>query len=191
MYKEFIQHNLPRYQFTARCVRTGALFISFGREKSKSNAVVFLTELLKHLKKHKVNLKKVKIQTDNGKEFTNGYLNKKSDFTKIIEEFCIGHRLIPPGAKTWQSDVETSHRLIEDELYSYETFESLSIFYEKAYNYISFFNLKRINKYKKGTPINILKENSLEIDEKVLLFKPILLDDNVDYYKSYLKELAS
>lgn len=191
MYKEFIKHNLPRYQYTARCIRTGALFISFAREKSISNSVVFLTELLKHLKKYNVDLKNVKIQTDNGKEFTNGYFARKSDFTKIIEEFCRVHRLIPPGAKTWQSDVETSHRLIEDELYSFETFDSLSIFFEKAYNYTRFFNCRRVNKYKKGTPLSILKEISSNIDENVLLFKPILLDNNVDYYKSYLKELAS
>ena len=192
MYKEYIEHKLPKYQFTARCVRTGALFISYANEKSLSNSIVFLTKLLEHLKDHNIDLENFRIQTDNGKEFTNGFNQKVSDFTKIIENICkMKHRLIPPGAKTWQSDVETSHRLIEDELYSFETFASRSTFFKKAYQYTEFFNCERVNKYKNGSPKQILKDIAPEIDDNVLLFKPIYLDYNVDYYKKYLKKLSA
>lgn len=32
-YREYIRHKLPTYQFTARCVRTRAMFLSYAKEK--------------------------------------------------------------------------------------------------------------------------------------------------------------
>jgi len=52
------------------------------------------------------------VQTDNGTEFTSPWNSPKvTVFTKVVER-CLGavHHLIPPGAKTFQSDVESSHR---------------------------------------------------------------------------------
>jgi len=192
LYSELVLHKLPKYQYTARCIRTGAIFISYADEKSISNSITFITKLLLHLKKFNVKLEGYKIQTDNGREFTNGFRERESDFTKIIEKICkMYHRRIPPKAKTYQSDVETSHRLIEDEFYCYERFYSKNDFYDKAYKYVEYFNLKRFNSYKNGSPKDILKELCPEINEEVLLFKPIYLDDEVDIYKNYLKQLAS
>jgi len=42
-----------------------------------------------------------------------------SSFTKMVESVPgLLHETIPPGAHTYQADVETAHRLIEDELYN-------------------------------------------------------------------------
>ncbi|MCM8796640.1 MAG: hypothetical protein NC923_01965 [Candidatus Omnitrophica bacterium] len=49
------------------------------------------------------------------------------------------HTLIPPGRKTYNSDVETFHKLIEDEFYRIEAPTSLDDFLAKAYAYT--FNL--------------------------------------------------
>jgi len=61
------------------------------------------------------------------------------------------HTTIPPGAHTWQSDVETVHRLIED-----ESFSSRDDFLKKASSYSLWFNVARKNSYKENqTPWEI------------------------------------
>jgi hypothetical protein len=57
------------------------------------------------------------------------------------------HHTIPPGAHTWQSDVETAHRLIEDEFYEVETLSSRDDFLAKATTYNLWFNAVRKNSY--------------------------------------------
>ena len=51
-----LHHHLPKYQFTARCVRTGALFFSYAREKSVTNAALFLLHLHQHLQSYGLSL---------------------------------------------------------------------------------------------------------------------------------------
>ena len=192
MYASFIVHRLPKYQITARDVRTGALFYSYAIEKSSTNVVMFILELASHLEKHKVDLKEVTIQTDNGSEFStpwNSILD--SAFTKAVEHIMKSrHVRIPPGAKTWQSDVEASHRLIEDELYSCEVFSSKDSFFKKAEEYQRFFNLQRNNSYKGGSPKEILQSTDSTIDPEVLIFKPVLIDTLYRKYKHVFKDLS-
>jgi hypothetical protein len=188
MFKEFVQHKLPKYLYSARCMRTGAYFISYGEGLGMSQSITFILLLLKHLKKHGIRLRECRIQTDNGSEFI-GNTRKKEDsrFTKIIEKnWKMVHRLIPPGAKTWQSDVETAHRLIEDELYAYETFNSKSEFFKKSAQYIDWFNTGRNNSYKGGSPKQIIQEIDAAIDMKVLHFSPVLLENYFEEYYNYI-----
>lgn len=189
MYREYIRYNLPKYQFTARCVRTGALFVAYATEKSLLNACIFIILLIEHIKKYYPDLKVIIIQTDNGTEFTAPWNSiKDSIFTIILEKYeHLIHRRIPPGAKTWQSDVETSHRIIEDEFYSYELIDSYDDFFKKAEEYVTFFNFKRFNTYKNATPKELLEELSPEIDENILYFKPVLLDNFIEKYKDYMR----
>lgn len=178
MYGHYIDYKLPKYQYTARCIRTGALYISYGRFKTQMNSCLFLAYVVNHIKNHGYDLDGFRIQTDNGSEFI-GSMNKKtpSAFTELIESADMIHRRIPPGAKTWQSDVESSHRLIEDEFYSYEMITSFNNFFYKAAQYQKDFNTVRHNSYKGGTPQEILEQVSPSSDPAVLVLKPILLDD--------------
>jgi len=57
---------------------------------------------------------------------------------------------IPPGAHTWQADVETAHRLIEDEFYEVEKFTSKTDFLKKLTTYTLWFNVDRKNSYKEN-----------------------------------------
>ena len=113
-YPAFLCFRLPKYQITARYVRTGALFYSFAMEKSSTNTTMFILLLGEHLAAHGIDLQEVTFQTDNGSEFTTPWNSLEvSPFSKAIDHiFHANHVRIPPGAKTWQSDVETSHRLI-------------------------------------------------------------------------------
>jgi transposase len=187
-YDDYKRYNLPKFQFTARCIRTGAIFIAYGRELTTTNAVIFINYVLRHLKKHGIVVRI--IQTDNGIEFIqNWQMKNKSEFTKAVETFVSEHRLIPPGAKTWQSDVESSHRLIEDELYAHQVFNSAADFFNKAKQYQSHFNTARKNSYKFGkTPNDILKEIAPEIKSKIMKLDPIILDNYLEKY--YFKKAA-
>ena len=193
MYREYKEHKLPRYQFTARCVRTGALFVCYAREKTVTNAAIFIMLLYYHLLKYKINLANCTIQTDNGTEFTSPWNTlKKTIFTLFIEKAARAeHRLIPPGAKTWQSDVESSHRLIEDELYAAESFSSLSSFLKQAKKYTSNFNLDRKNNYKKGTPIELARLTYPDISKEIFKFTPVILDDKLKEVKDELAQWAA
>ena len=108
--------NLPKYQYTAREVTSGFQFLAYADELSIAYATEFIRIILEHLKNHGVNLKGIRIQTDNGSEFI-GSWNKKgiSAFTEVVESYEAQHVTIPPKRHTFQSDVETVHRIIEDE----------------------------------------------------------------------------
>lgn len=181
-FREYKQYKLPKFQFTARCIRTGALFFAYGRELTVTNAVIFVTYLMKHLIKYGISVRV--IQTDNGTEFIqNWQMKEKSEFTRRVEKFGVKHRQIPPGAKTWQSDVESSHRLIEDEFYAHVSFDSITDFFNKAAIYQKNFNFIRENKYKYNmSPKMILEAISSNTKISSLKLEPIILDKHIDKY---------
>lgn len=192
MYAEYKYHKLPKYQFTARCVTTGALFFAYAWEKTVTNAAIFLLLLTKHLERFAITLEGRHIQTDNGSEFTAPWNSLKVTIFTLVAEVLnkSEHRLIPPGAKTWQSDVETSHRLIEDELYACETFVSRNDFYRKAARYQQSFNTQRYNSYKGGTPAQLLRKKEPTINLKVLKYKPYLIDAQLRLVKDDLARIG-
>ena len=192
-YGAFTVFKLPKYQITARCVRTGALYYSYAMEKSSTNTTLFILRLGEHLERYGVDLSKTIFQTDNGTEFTTPWNSiEKSVFTNAVElEFKSSHRTIPPGAKTWQSDVETSHRLIEDEFYACEYFYTRHDFLRKAAEYQRWFNHERNNTYKNGTPASILHSISEDIDPSVLVLKPIIVDTIYRRYKNRIRDFAA
>ncbi len=64
----------------------------------------------------------MRLQSDNGVEFTNKYISnidepKKHALDKLCEEYGIRHVLIPPGEKELQGLVERSHRQDDEELF--------------------------------------------------------------------------
>ena len=101
------------------------------------------------------------------------------------------HRTIPPGAKTWQSDVETSHRLIEDEFYAFEEFPTRFQFFRKAAAYQRWFNCERNNSYKPGTPWEIMQQAQAKYAQEVMILKPILIDTIYRKYKNTFRALAA
>jgi len=81
--------------------------------------------------------------------------------------------------------------LIEDELYSCETFSSKTSFFRKAAEYQKLFNLSRNNSYKGATPKELLQSATSHIDPEVLIFKPILIDTYYRKYKTLFRELGN
>lgn len=172
--------RLPKVQYTARDVASGAQFIAFAYERSLCYSTLFAQIVLAHLKACRVQLKGSRAQTDNGSEFI-GSWNAKDDssFTKTVHSFNgISHTTIPPGAHTWQSDVETVHRIIEDEFYEVETFKNKQDFLNKATAYILWFNIARKNSYKENkTPWEIILEKNPKSNPNIPLLTPVFLDE--------------
>lgn len=114
--------------------------LAFGREHNdlpKDPALrpaLSLPRIQQHLDRCAVSLRDLVWQTDNGGEFKGEFPNALGDSQ---------HVRIPPSAHTYQSDVETVHRLEEDEFFDLEDFSSRGDFLAKAHTYRLYFNLVR------------------------------------------------
>ena len=104
--------ELPVIQYTARDVRSGLLFWAFAERRSAAASAVFAARIQQHLDRYGISLRDLVWQTDNGGEF-------KGDFPHALGDSQ--HVRIPPAAHTYQSDVETVHRLEEDEFFDLES----------------------------------------------------------------------
>ena len=172
--------GLPKVQYTAREVVSGLQFIAYAQERSLTYSNVFVDQIISHLKECGVNLKGCRFQSDNGSEFIGSWQAKEdSIFTKTVEATeGLTHTTIPPAAHTWQSDVETVHRIIEDEFYEVEASKSRDDFLAKATVYNLWFNVARTNSYKQNkTPWQIIRERDPNISPRVALLPPVFLDE--------------
>ena len=173
-----LQH-LPRYQYTFRETVSGLQFVAFSQELAGVYAELFGKRILDHLKNCGIEVSKTTVQSDNGSEFAADWkATASSPFTLAVESFGATHRTIPPGAHTWQSDVETVHHLVEDEFYRVERFRDREDFLKKAATYQLFFNVMRPNGSKaQKPPLEILRERWPEVPDAVVLLPPVFLDD--------------
>jgi transposase len=172
--------RLPEYQYTARDVRTGTTYFAFSETRDSTSATIFVRYVLEHLAACGANLSTVTVQTDNGSDLI-GSANKKASTTSAFEAMVaflgVTHVRIPPASPTWNSDVETFHRLCEDEFYDIETFADRRAFFEKAATYQLFFNTERKNSWKQDkTPLDLLRELAPLIDaDRAVNLPPIAL----------------
>ncbi len=161
--------GLPRYQYTARDVSTGLLFLSYSAELSLSYADLFAQRIIDHLRRCRISMDGVTWQSDNGSEFVGSWQAKNdSAFTRTIQavegQF---HRTIPPGAHRFQADVETVHSLMETEFYEIEQFADCGNFLDKAATYSLYFNLARLNSGKENkTPWELICQKYLEAHQR-------------------------
>lgn len=177
---------LPRYQITARDVRSGAMWFAYAEENTSTNAALFAVYLAEHLKHYGVELNYVNFQSDNGSEFIGSMtkIKRPSAFEQALADYGIHHRRIPPSSPTYNSDVEAAHRLIEDEFYECEEYHDAAQFYAKAYAYQLFFNYERINMLRKSKPVDILNTAAGKfINPEVFNLPPPLLDPAVHCFK--------
>jgi len=121
----------------------------------------------------------VSIQTDNCREFVGSWQQKgPGAFTRLVENrYHAVNRTIPPAAHTYQSDVETFHRLIEQELFLVESFHNRSDFLDKVCTCQLFFNYARTNSYKRyQNPISIIRQRDPAINPAIAMLQPIFLE---------------
>lgn len=150
--------GLPQYQYTARDVSTGLLFLGYSNELTLAYATIFAERIIQHIQACGLNLDQATWQSDNGSEFIGSWQARDdSAFTKAIQRIPgQAHRTIPPGQHRFQADVETVHNLMEQEFYEIESFASRHDFIAKANHYQWFFNIARKNSAKENqTPWNL------------------------------------
>ena len=171
------RYKLPRYQYTARDVKTGALFLGFAGSVSETYACIYITRLLGHLKAHGIDLGQVTIQTDCGSEFSGTRVHHDRGFVHTVNRLGARHKFIPPATPNANSDVETSHHHIEREFYDLEGFQSKGMFLQKAKTYQYWWNYGRTNQWKgHRTPLEILsKEVGGKRSVELLNLEPKLL----------------
>ena len=182
------RYGLPMYQYTARDVKSGTLFVSLAYMHNRHTAAIFADRVLTHLANHGISPRI--IQTDNGTEFVN--TSDATDDTPLFIQVVTRdnkteHRRIPPGAKTWQSDVETSHWIIEREFYDVVNVRSDQNFIAKLRAYQWGFNVMRKNSYEGNrTPYEIIKEEAemkyATLPKTILDFPTCILDEKFDAF---------
>jgi len=175
--------GLPAVQYTAREVRSGLQFLAYASRRSAQASELFAQRIQTHLARCGVNLRHLTWQTDNGSEFI-GELQpdgSRSHFPAAVTYFGSQHERIPPAAHTYQSDVETVHRLIEDEFFNLETFQTRADFLAKVSLYQLYFNLARPNSHKRGlTPWQIIHRLDPRLPLDLCLLPPVFLDYRLD-----------
>jgi transposase len=160
--------HLPVIQYTAREIRSGLLFWAFAQARSAAASAVFAARIQQHLDRYGVCLRDLVWQTDNGGEF-------KGNFPKALGDSQ--HLRIPPAAHTYQSDVETVHRLEEDEFFDLEDFSSRGEFLAKVHTYQLYFNLARPNSHKENqSPWQIIERLAPRSPLELCLLPPVFLD---------------
>jgi transposase-like protein len=181
------QLSLPRYEYTYRELSTGCCFYSYADENNSLYASIFARYVAEHLKRYGIKVNEIEWQSDNGSEFIGSVrkkTNRLSTFEKVLHEYGIYHRRIPPRASYLQGDVETFHRIVEDEFYDIESFDrGEPEFLGKAYAYQLYFNYMRNNRYRENkSPLAILKERFPETNQGILNLPPVRLEGLYNFW---------
>jgi transposase len=178
--------GLPTIQYTARDVTTGLLFMGFAQERSLTYTTLFVHYINAALTECGLDLSQTTRQTDHGSEYIGSPTAKyeRSPYTSAVESLQgQTHNTIPPGAYTYQGDVETVHNLVEMEFYELETFADRDDFLRKAQTYQLYFNLLRPNSYKEGkTPWQLVKEKVPSTPIKVAMVPPVFIEDLMEIH---------
>jgi transposase len=173
---QMTEHRLPRHQYTHRDVKTGALFTDYADELSTTYAALSTRRLIQHLARFGLDPATVTLSTDNGSEYggTDRHVRQRG-YHAVVQSELVTHRFLPPRTPNAHADVESSHALIEHELFDLERFTSRAEFFEKVATYQRWFNFARPNFSKGGpTPAQILEAQGL--DPRLLLLTPTDLD---------------
>jgi len=167
--------GLPRWQFSFRDVATGLVFFGYSEERSNFAASNFVEYVLLHLREFGIDLRLITVQTDNGTEFVMpARSTRRSRFEQTLARYGVKHRLIPPGCPTYNSDVESFHRIVEDEFYCAENFVDRADFYGKAICYQAYFNILRKNRGRCGkTPLELLRAHYPDAPAHIAALPPV------------------
>jgi len=173
--------KLPRYQYTVREVVSGITFCGYADDLSKTYMVLLAERVSAHLAWHGVDLAGVEWQTDNGSEFIES--KEEPGLPTVVRTLGSNHHYIPVKAHTWQSDVETVHRLVEDEFFDITDFQSRGDFQRKVSLYWYWFNIARKNRHKGWkTPLQIIRERNPKIHAAIASWRALDLAATLRQY---------
>ena len=179
-YPYYSRYQLPLWQFTFTCEKSGATFYAYCRGETSIAACTFIVYVLEHLKKYGIKVKRIK--TDKGSFAVARRSLNHTAFQKLVKDiYKIEHKQIVH--KNQNADVERFHGLIEQYFYSICHIQSKLDFYTQARDKQIWFNYIRKNSGKNWqTPLEILKKDYPNIDPQVLALAPMDLDKHSDIY---------
>lgn len=171
--------GLPRFEYTIRDTKSGTVFLGYGQQLSVTYASILIRRCLKHLEHWGIDPAEVTVQTDRGAEFSGGVRKKQTrGFVHTVRKLCgARHVFTPPRWPNANADVESFHRLVEEEFFDLEVFGGLEDFLRKGTLYQHYFNLARPNGYKGGaTPWDIIHRDHPDLSPEVIALPPVLLE---------------
>ena len=143
------------YQYTAIDECTGLRYIDIFEDKTSETAAKFIYQARKYFP-----FEIMKIQTDNGTEFTNRFVNTKNlaYFEKYLKQEGIEHKLIRPGTPWHNGRVERSHRTDQKFFYDLRTFYSIEDAKCQIKKHLRRYNNMPQRRYNYQTPMEVLEQ---------------------------------
>jgi hypothetical protein len=174
-----IRHVKPdsKYNLRLQVVHSAR---EIGVKPTASLACVFGKRVISHLLACGVSAHEIGFQTDNGSEYIGGKdgQGQPHGFKPTVESYRLSHNFIPPSAHTYNSDVETVHRLCEDEFFDRESFRNRPHFLAKTNSYWLYFNVARRNRYKADrSPLELLRELAPAVNPRITIWQSAFLED--------------
>ncbi len=129
------------YQYSAIDVATGIIYKQLFETIEPSSSVKFLLNIINYYP-----FKIKRVQTDNGLEYTwrlHPEIEKEHPFDTQCRLLEIQHVCIPPASPTFNSHVERTHRIDNEELWRKHKFNSFKSMKKYLKKYVRFYNLKR------------------------------------------------
>lgn len=169
--------GLPRFQYTLREEATGAVFLAYASELSKTYATLASARLIEHLRRFDIPLQEVEVRTDLGTEFDGDTRRYRPDgFHGSLLRSGARHRFNPPARPNANADVESFHATVEPEFFDLEAFHGSSHFLAAISTYQTWFNFARKNRSRGNqTPAQILAAKDPAIDPRALLLNATIL----------------
>jgi len=179
----YCKGDILKFMISARDYKSGWLFLAFSNKLDPIATGIYAQYLIHNLESAGVDLSEVSFQTDNGTEFVDRLRYHKTFFQDILSG-QVEHRIIPPASPRYNSDVESFHGRVENELLKLEYFDSFPDFMSKAFLYNIYFNMFRKNRNRNNqTPADIICQDNKELKPTNLILPPILCDN---FRKDYL-----
>ncbi len=180
-YPAYVRGDMPKYLLTARDYKTGWLFMAYSNYLDDKATSIFAVYLLHHLREAGIDLARVTLQTDNGREFVDRLHYSVTLFQQSVS-LAVNHDVIPPASPRFNSDVETFHKLVENEFLKIEDFTSLPRFFSLSTDYNIYFNFFRTNRNRMmKSPVQLLNDERSDLSPTKLMLLPILCDMFRDY----------
>jgi len=178
----------PAVQYTARQVGSGLPFLAFASRRSAQASALFAQRLQTHLQPAALSS-----ATSPGRLTTAASSSANCSPTVPVSSSrppslpsVLSMSASRPSAHSYQSDVETVHRLIEDEFFDLESFSSRADFLAKASLYQLYFNLARPNSHKGGyAPWQIIQQLDRRLPLDLCLLPPVFLNYRLDSQAGY------
>ena len=178
----------PAVQDTARQVGSGLPFLTFASRRSAQASALFAQRLQTHLQRCGV------ISATSPGRLTMA-ASSSANCSPTVPGLTSPPPSLPsarnmsasrPSAHSYQSDVETVHRLIADEFFDWESFSSRADLLAKASPYQLYFNLARPNSHKEGrAPWQIIQRLDPRLPLDLCLLRPVFLDYRLDSHGAY------